>query len=386
MRKKFKMALFFCVMLMMAACTNPALERLEQGDIYRDQGQWDEAIAEYSEAIELDPDYAQAYNNRGWIYRTKTEYDNAIADFNKAIELDPSNHTTHTNLGSVYHSIGKYDKAIAEHNKAIELEPGFAAAYFNRGNEYLAKEDLDKAITDYDKAIGLDSELTHAYNNRGWAYIQKGEYDKAIVDYNRAIELNPNYANSYYVRGDIYRTQGKIVEAIADYEKFIGLSQDSPKIQAVQQLIKELQIRVSYNIIKIEETDSSFVFTQGWKSEHMHEASGDTWALTYHNAFDYTNIKVDIKFNGTGISLVHILIPFGGIANIKIDGKDYPDIDMYAPYAELKTTIIATELTNSEHILTISPSIDSNPDVTLPEGDPPKPIIVVDAVNVFAPR
>jgi hypothetical protein len=99
----------------------------------------------------------------------------------------------------------------------------------------------------------------------------------------------------------------------------------------------------------------------------------------------YQNQKVDIKFKGTGISIVHLVAPSGGIANIKIDGKDYPRIDMYAPTLQLKTTSIATDLTNSDHVLTISPSPDSNPAVSLPAGGPTKPVIVIDAIDIIVP-
>ncbi len=95
--------------------------------------------------------------------------------------------------------------------------------------------------------------------------------------------------------------------------------------------------------------------------------------------------KVDIKFKGTGGSLVHVVAPFGGIADIKIDGKDYPRIDMYAPTIQFKTTSIGTDLTYSDHVLTISPSYDNNPAASVPPGGPAKPIIVVDAIDIIVP-
>ena len=69
---------------------NPELsasEHLKQGEAHTDQGQWDEAIAEYSKAIELAPEVAKGYYSRGIAYDNKTQWDLAIADFNKAIEL-----------------------------------------------------------------------------------------------------------------------------------------------------------------------------------------------------------------------------------------------------------------------------------------------------------
>ena len=71
----------------MSASANPALEHLEQDNTYADQGQWDEAIIEYGEAIELDPDLALAYNNRGLAYAGKGEAAKAVSDLERCVEL-----------------------------------------------------------------------------------------------------------------------------------------------------------------------------------------------------------------------------------------------------------------------------------------------------------
>lgn len=152
---------------------------------------------------------------------------------------------------------------------------------------------------------------------------------------------------------------------------------------SVDGMTKELVVKAK--IIRIEDTDPAFVYSPGWKTEQNEGASGGSWVVTHLGAMGYSNQKVDIKFKGTGVSLVYLAAPFGGIADIKIDGKDYPRIDTYALTNQFKTTNIATDLTNSEHILTISPSPDSNPAVSLPPGGPTKPLIVIDAIDVIAP-
>ena len=64
-------------------------EYLHRGDAYFEKEEYDKAIAEFSRAIELDPNYAEAYYKRGVAYLRKDKYDEAIADLTKAIELDP---------------------------------------------------------------------------------------------------------------------------------------------------------------------------------------------------------------------------------------------------------------------------------------------------------
>ncbi len=86
MRNEFKIVLLICTMLLVLACANPALEHFKQGATYRAQNQWDEAIAAYTRAIEADPDFAMAYNNRGHSYAMKREYNKAIGDFESRVE------------------------------------------------------------------------------------------------------------------------------------------------------------------------------------------------------------------------------------------------------------------------------------------------------------
>jgi hypothetical protein len=145
----------------------------------------------------------------------------------------------------------------------------------------------------------------------------------------------------------------------------------------------------SYEKISIEETDPSFEFSDGWRKEKDERASGGSWAITFRGYAGVGLPTVDIKFRGTGISLVHVIAPFCGIADIKIDGKDYPSIDAYAANPQNATTSIATDLTYDDHIMTISPSWKSNPaaDATTAEPPcPPTPIIYVDAVEIIVPE
>jgi len=119
-------------------------------------------MADYNKLIELDPDNANAYYERGDFYYEIDEYGNAIADYNKAIELDPNHVSAYYNRGCAYGEMGEYDKAIADYNKAIDLDPNDANAHYNRGVAYREKGEVPKAVSDLEKCIRLstDSELT----------------------------------------------------------------------------------------------------------------------------------------------------------------------------------------------------------------------------------
>jgi tetratricopeptide (TPR) repeat protein/predicted small secreted protein len=171
---------------------NNAKAYTERGDAYADKGDSERAIADYTQAIRIDPNYAWAYNNRGLSYNDKGEYDRAIADYTQAIRLDPNYMETYYNRGLAYYNKREYDRAIANYTQAIRLDPNLALAYSNRGLSYNDKMEYDRAIADYTQAIRLDPNLALAYSNRGVAYHNKGNYARARTDYEKALQLDPN--------------------------------------------------------------------------------------------------------------------------------------------------------------------------------------------------
>jgi tetratricopeptide (TPR) repeat protein len=147
----------------------------KQGEDYRNNNQYDKALAAYTKAIEVNPQYAEAYLRRGNVYHDLKEYDKAIKDYNKA---------------------------MADYNKALEIElEDVYASYKNRGNVYYNLKEYDKAMADYNKVLEIDPQDAHAYLRRGIVYYDLKEYDKAMADYNKAIEINPQYAMAYNNRG-----------------------------------------------------------------------------------------------------------------------------------------------------------------------------------------
>jgi lipoprotein NlpI len=190
---------------------------------YKAKGDLDRAIADYNEAIRLDPKYADAYYNRGIAYKAKGDIDRAIADYNEAIGLDSKDALAYNNRGIAYKAKGDIDRAIADYNEAIRLDPKYADAYNNRGIAHKASGDLDRAIDDFDEAIRLNPKNALVYNNRGITYKAKGDLDHAIDDYDEVIGLNPKDALAYSNRGYAYQAKGDEARAVADYGQAISL-------------------------------------------------------------------------------------------------------------------------------------------------------------------
>jgi len=140
----------------------------QQGVDASGRGDYDRAIASFTEAIRLDPKYVPAYVNRGDIYKTRGDYDKAVADYDESIRLDPDHVPAYIDRGLAYAAMHSNDKAMADYDQAILIDPKSRLAYINRGLLYEAGGDYRKAFDDFEKAIRLNSGDAFAYNNLAW--------------------------------------------------------------------------------------------------------------------------------------------------------------------------------------------------------------------------
>jgi tetratricopeptide (TPR) repeat protein len=109
---------------------------------------------------------SRIFYNRGIAYAKKSQYDRAIADFNQAIRLDPDSIFALNNRGAAYARKGQLDDAIADFNEAIRIDASYAITYNNRGIAYAKKGQYDRAIEDFDQAIRFDPKDASAFKNR----------------------------------------------------------------------------------------------------------------------------------------------------------------------------------------------------------------------------
>jgi len=124
-----------------------------------------------------------------------------IHDYTKAIQLKPDYADAYYNRGVTRNRMGDNSGAISDFDRAIKLRPLFVEAFIQRGIARYLTGELTKALTDYNRAIKLDPvTFPEAYANRGNLRMQKEEYRKAIQDYNKAIDLRPDFVEIYVSR------------------------------------------------------------------------------------------------------------------------------------------------------------------------------------------
>ena len=113
------------------------------------------AIEHYSRAIELYPDFIEAYLARAQVYFWIDDFDKAIKDYTSVIEIDPDYASAYVGHGQAYSNKGCYARAIDDFSRAIEIDPDYASAYVGRGCVYLKKDCDARAKEDFSRAIEL---------------------------------------------------------------------------------------------------------------------------------------------------------------------------------------------------------------------------------------
>lgn len=177
---------------------------------------YDKAIACFDQTISLDPDYTDAYINRGVAYAAKGDNARAIADYDLALRLSPGDAPTLLNRGVAYLAMGLHDQAIADFSRGIELSPNSANGFGQRGAAYAAVGRHNMALADFTKAIALEPDHVEAFIGRGASHMAMGQYAESIADTTQAIALNPMHARAMANRCSVYILTRDIDRAIRD--------------------------------------------------------------------------------------------------------------------------------------------------------------------------
>jgi len=191
-----------------------------RGNAYFHTAQLDRAIADFNQAIRLDPKSGEAYYGRGTAYAYKFDHDRAIADYDEALRLDPKLVGAYKERGTEYEIAKDHARAIIDYSDAIGLDPTDASLRQQRGDAYFNANDYERAIADYDAALRLGPTSWMLHGRRGDAYMAKKDYARAVADYADMIRLDdrPSYFE-YEKRGDAYMAGGDFDQAIADYQR-----------------------------------------------------------------------------------------------------------------------------------------------------------------------
>lgn len=192
-----------------------------------------QAITALTQAIEIEPKYAEAYIKRGLAYYQLSRYKEAIADYTQTLSLKRYLADAYASRGDVYRALNDMSRAIADYTASLK-ERKDTRVMSKRAKTYLETGKIDDAIADY-LDIVKHRPSAIAYYNRGKAYYEKfllsGKQNEtlelSLTDFDMAIEMQPRFAIAHISRGDIHGHLGQQSSKETDYLHAIDLLTDA---------------------------------------------------------------------------------------------------------------------------------------------------------------
>lgn len=209
-----------------------------KGNIALSQGQFNDAIEYFSEALRNDKNNEDLLILRSQAYYSLKDYKKTIEDcekilaINKDIEKDVDL-TAMWNIGVANNSLGNYNVALKYLNKVKERRPDNLLLYENVGISYLGLNQLDSALKEFEEMVRIDPVSSKGFYGIGKVHYLYGDYKKAIKAFDEAIHINPNYAMAYQNRGSAKMELGDMDGCCVDWQKcyLLGLIQIEPYFQ-----------------------------------------------------------------------------------------------------------------------------------------------------------
>ena len=185
-------------------------------------GKKDSAMLLYNQALALNPEDPDSYNNRGNLFLNSNRVDSALADYEKAIRFKGDESIFWANRGNALQIKGKYAEAMRHYNRSIELDPARGITYRIRATLFAALDSPRAALRDLDTAFARGYEDAHLYYLRANLLFNADDYPAALSDYHRAVALDST-AEHLNGRANCYRLQGDYVAALADLQAAVSL-------------------------------------------------------------------------------------------------------------------------------------------------------------------
>lgn len=186
-------------------------------------GYWENSISVWTRALQVTEDnYFTRYSLAVTLLKEDRTTE-AIDHFSAALRLQPNYDDAYFNRGGAYDRLGQYQRAIEDYTQVIRLQPQKADAYSNRGASCYKLNHFMEAIQDYNEALRLQPDHFEAYLNRGLAYGKLRQYQQAIDNFNHAIRLQPSNADAYSDRGFAYLLQGDKASGCRDVQRACAL-------------------------------------------------------------------------------------------------------------------------------------------------------------------
>ncbi|MGB7068907.1 MAG: tetratricopeptide repeat protein [Pyrinomonadaceae bacterium] len=207
---------------------NNAVAYFGLGELYGDEDNDAESLANYEKALSFDTELTEIYVPLGILYYQAGRIADADNLLSKAVITDPESAETQYFVGLIRFSQGKNEQALASFRMAKAKDPNYAEAYFYSGETLVRENKNSAAVAEYQKAVELKPDYFEAWFGLGNAYFELEKYPEAIAAYERAVRLKNNNIEAQTNLGDAYRMARDYNRSEASYNIAAALFERDP--------------------------------------------------------------------------------------------------------------------------------------------------------------
>lgn len=223
--------------------------------------QFEQAKSDFSKALELDPQYYDAYKAKALLELSLKQYSEAAADMTKAVAINAKDHHDYGLRGVMYQKLRLHEKALQDFDLALQADPSDWKLRSLRATSLTGLKRYSEAIAEYTRVLPFDKTL-NTLGFRSLTYYRAGKYSEALADatamlkkepnnwaayqtlghvasakkdhkqalqyYDKSLKLKPKEGNTLVSRGLTYAELGQLSNALADFSEALSLESDDP--------------------------------------------------------------------------------------------------------------------------------------------------------------
>ena len=276
-----------------------ALQHFIEGAALDAKGAFAEAILEYQEAVQSDPN-ASVYFALSKDYLILNKFDRAIETASEAVRLDPQNISYRENLGTIYFNASRIDLSIHEYEQIVKIDSNYSAAWLALARLYQPIQP-QKALELYEKILDRNGEQMEILFQCAQLYTALGRYDEAATKFKQMLELDPNnkilkkqLAETFAKGGRLEQARSiletmvasdssdvEIVATLADV--YLDQKQYQSAIHLYENLLSrgiknpEIKLRIGIGFFGLTEHDSTFIQKTQLLFEDLHKEVPNDW-------------------------------------------------------------------------------------------------------------
>ncbi|MDJ0790208.1 MAG: tetratricopeptide repeat protein [Myxococcota bacterium] len=217
-------------------------DHLARAGEYYDDESWSEAIIEFKNALQIDPNNAEAHYKLSQAYLKTKKTKEAFWELRETVRIDPSNHDAKLQFAQISVYAGELEEALKRADEVIAADPNRADAYIVKAQAHEGLKQLDETLAALENAIRVEPENGGAYLLIATFVRRQGDRESAEKYYKEAVRVDPK-AVSFLALGGFYAEEREDEEAEAAYRRAVELSTEDEDLTRSYSVLGSFQFR-----------------------------------------------------------------------------------------------------------------------------------------------